>query len=155
MCICVRVLVSCVLVTINVSVSLQEMWIQYSCSVNSSVFFMCLDCLPTPELCREQIFSKSHFYFFLLLPSFIYFSPLSEALGKMKDVYEKNPQMGDAATLASQISQTSQNIERLKGEMSKYEVIPLPPLFIHNIQASIYNDNKITQNCLSLKSKGG
>ncbi|XP_037545025.1 cdc42-interacting protein 4 homolog isoform X2 [Nematolebias whitei] len=45
----------------------------------------------------------------------------SEALGKMKDVYEKNPQMGDPATLASQISQTSQNIERLKGEMSKYE----------------------------------
>ncbi|XP_017284863.1 cdc42-interacting protein 4 homolog isoform X2 [Kryptolebias marmoratus] len=45
----------------------------------------------------------------------------SEALGKMKDVYEKNPQMGDPATLASQISQTSQNIERLKGEMGKYE----------------------------------
>ncbi|XP_013880011.1 cdc42-interacting protein 4 homolog isoform X3 [Austrofundulus limnaeus] len=45
----------------------------------------------------------------------------SEALGKMKDVYEKNPQMGDPATLASQISQTSQNIDRLKGEMSKYE----------------------------------
>ncbi|XP_011602386.1 cdc42-interacting protein 4 homolog isoform X3 [Takifugu rubripes] len=46
----------------------------------------------------------------------------SEALGKMKDVYEKNPQMGDPATLASQISQTSQNIERLRGELSKYEV---------------------------------
>ncbi|XP_047428624.1 cdc42-interacting protein 4 homolog isoform X4 [Mugil cephalus] len=46
----------------------------------------------------------------------------SEALGKMKDVYEKNPQMGDPASLASQIGQTSQNIERLRGEMSKYEV---------------------------------
>ncbi|XP_041824469.1 cdc42-interacting protein 4 homolog isoform X4 [Melanotaenia boesemani] len=45
----------------------------------------------------------------------------SEALGKMKDVYEKNPQMGDPASLASQISQTSQNIERLRGELSKYE----------------------------------
>ncbi|KAM9391776.1 cdc42-interacting protein 4 homolog isoform 3-T3 [Pholidichthys leucotaenia] len=45
----------------------------------------------------------------------------SEALGKMKDVYEKNPQMGDPASLASQISQTSQNIERLRGEQSKYE----------------------------------
>uniref|UniRef100_A0A8C4HCS4 Thyroid hormone receptor interactor 10a n=1 Tax=Dicentrarchus labrax TaxID=13489 RepID=A0A8C4HCS4_DICLA len=48
----------------------------------------------------------------------------SEALGKMKDVYEKNPQMGDPASLASQISQTSQNIERLRGELNKYEVIP-------------------------------
>uniref|UniRef100_A0A668AFW4 Thyroid hormone receptor interactor 10a n=1 Tax=Myripristis murdjan TaxID=586833 RepID=A0A668AFW4_9TELE len=46
----------------------------------------------------------------------------SEALGKMKDVYEKNPQMGDPASLASQISQTSQNIERLRGELNKYEV---------------------------------
>ncbi|XP_031723715.1 cdc42-interacting protein 4 homolog isoform X3 [Anarrhichthys ocellatus] len=45
----------------------------------------------------------------------------SEALGKMKDVYEKNPQMGDPASLASQISQTSQNIERLSGELNKYE----------------------------------
>uniref|UniRef100_A0A8D2ZRV0 Thyroid hormone receptor interactor 10a n=1 Tax=Scophthalmus maximus TaxID=52904 RepID=A0A8D2ZRV0_SCOMX len=43
----------------------------------------------------------------------------SEALGKMKDVYEKNPQMGDPASLASQISQTSQNIERLRGELNK------------------------------------
>ncbi|XP_076000270.1 cdc42-interacting protein 4 homolog isoform X4 [Genypterus blacodes] len=45
----------------------------------------------------------------------------SEALGKMKDVYEKNPQMGDPASLASQISQTSLNIERLRGDLSKYE----------------------------------
>ncbi|KAM3597705.1 uncharacterized protein V6R79_008296 [Siganus canaliculatus] len=45
----------------------------------------------------------------------------SEALGKMKDVYEKNPQMGDPASLASQISQTAQNIERLRGELNKYE----------------------------------
>lgn len=42
----------------------------------------------------------------------------------MKDVYEKNPQMGDPASLAPQISQTSQNIERLRGELNKYEVIP-------------------------------
>ncbi|XP_008281306.1 cdc42-interacting protein 4 homolog isoform X2 [Stegastes partitus] len=45
----------------------------------------------------------------------------SEALGKMKDVYEKNPQMGDPASLASQINQTSQNIERLRAEQNKYE----------------------------------
>ncbi|XP_008327520.2 cdc42-interacting protein 4 homolog isoform X1 [Cynoglossus semilaevis] len=45
----------------------------------------------------------------------------SEALGKMKDVYEKNPQMGDPASLASQISHTSQNIERLRRDLGKYE----------------------------------
>uniref|UniRef100_A0A671QKH6 Cdc42-interacting protein 4 homolog n=1 Tax=Sinocyclocheilus anshuiensis TaxID=1608454 RepID=A0A671QKH6_9TELE len=45
----------------------------------------------------------------------------SEALGKMKDVYEKNPQMGDPASLAPQITQTAQNMERLRGELSKYE----------------------------------
>lgn len=44
----------------------------------------------------------------------------------MKDVYEKNPQMGDPASLASQISQTTQNIERLRGDLNKYEVIPAP-----------------------------
>uniref|UniRef100_A0A3B4E3A7 Cdc42-interacting protein 4 homolog n=1 Tax=Pygocentrus nattereri TaxID=42514 RepID=A0A3B4E3A7_PYGNA len=41
----------------------------------------------------------------------------SEALGKMKDVYEKNPQMGDPASLAPQITQTTHNIERLRGEL--------------------------------------
>lgn len=46
----------------------------------------------------------------------------SEALGKMKDVYEKNPQMGDPASLASQITQTTQNIERLRAELNKYEM---------------------------------
>uniref|UniRef100_A0A8C6SER2 Thyroid hormone receptor interactor 10a n=1 Tax=Neogobius melanostomus TaxID=47308 RepID=A0A8C6SER2_9GOBI len=47
----------------------------------------------------------------------------SEALGKMKDVYEKNPQMGDPASLASQITQTTQNIERFRAQLGKYEVI--------------------------------
>uniref|UniRef100_A0A8C5CVN5 Thyroid hormone receptor interactor 10a n=1 Tax=Gadus morhua TaxID=8049 RepID=A0A8C5CVN5_GADMO len=46
----------------------------------------------------------------------------SEALEKMRDVYEKNPQMGDPASLAPQNSQTAQNIERLRGELAKYEV---------------------------------
>ncbi|XP_062871284.1 cdc42-interacting protein 4 homolog isoform X3 [Trichomycterus rosablanca] len=45
----------------------------------------------------------------------------SEALGKMKDVYEKNPQMGDPNSLAPQITQTTHNIERLRGELNKYE----------------------------------
>lgn len=66
-----------------------------------------------------------------------FLTPLfSEALGKMKDVYEKNPQMGDPASLASQISQTSQNIERLRGELSKYEVI-CTSVFIHAKRLSL------------------
>ncbi|KAG7263475.1 hypothetical protein CRUP_028961 [Coryphaenoides rupestris] len=45
----------------------------------------------------------------------------SEALEKMKGVYEKSPQMGDPASLAPQISQTAQNLERLRGELPKYQ----------------------------------
>ncbi|XP_061079026.1 cdc42-interacting protein 4 homolog isoform X1 [Conger conger] len=45
----------------------------------------------------------------------------SEGLEKMKDVYEKNPQMGDPSSLEPQISQTGQNIEKLRAELQKYE----------------------------------
>ncbi|XP_053439308.1 cdc42-interacting protein 4 isoform X4 [Nycticebus coucang] len=44
-----------------------------------------------------------------------------EALKKMKDVYEKTPQMGDPASLEPQIMETLGNIERLKLEVQKYE----------------------------------
>uniref|UniRef100_A0A2K6S2M3 Thyroid hormone receptor interactor 10 n=1 Tax=Saimiri boliviensis boliviensis TaxID=39432 RepID=A0A2K6S2M3_SAIBB len=44
-----------------------------------------------------------------------------EALKKMKDVYEKTPQMGDPASLEPQITETLGNIERLKLEVQKYE----------------------------------
>lgn len=85
-----------------------------------------LNCLHSPEVCREPISTESHFPpSSTSLPPSLFFSHVcSEALGKMKDVYEKNPQMGDPASLASQINQTSQNIERLRGELNKYEVIP-------------------------------
>uniref|UniRef100_A0A8C2WBK5 Thyroid hormone receptor interactor 10 n=1 Tax=Cyclopterus lumpus TaxID=8103 RepID=A0A8C2WBK5_CYCLU len=45
----------------------------------------------------------------------------SEALEKMKGVYEHNPQMGDPTSLEPQISETAQNIGRLRGELAKYE----------------------------------
>ncbi|XP_076004235.1 thyroid hormone receptor interactor 10b isoform X2 [Genypterus blacodes] len=45
----------------------------------------------------------------------------SEALEKMKGVYEQNPQMGDPCSLEPQITETAQNIGRLKGELTKYE----------------------------------
>ncbi|KAM5239194.1 cdc42-interacting protein 4 isoform 3-T3 [Ctenodactylus gundi] len=44
-----------------------------------------------------------------------------EALRKMKDVYEKTPQMGDPASLEPRITETLSNIERLKLEVQKYE----------------------------------
>ncbi|KAM4751279.1 thyroid hormone receptor interactor 10b [Anableps anableps] len=44
-----------------------------------------------------------------------------EALDKMRGVYEQNPQMGDPSSLEPQITQTSQNIGRLRGELAKYE----------------------------------
>uniref|UniRef100_A0A8C9WZG8 Thyroid hormone receptor interactor 10 n=1 Tax=Sander lucioperca TaxID=283035 RepID=A0A8C9WZG8_SANLU len=46
----------------------------------------------------------------------------SDALEKMKGVYEKNPQMGDPSSLEPQISETAQNIGRLRGELAKYEM---------------------------------
>uniref|UniRef100_A0A673Z3R9 Thyroid hormone receptor interactor 10a n=1 Tax=Salmo trutta TaxID=8032 RepID=A0A673Z3R9_SALTR len=55
----------------------------------------------------------------------------SAALEKMKDVYEKNPQMGDPASLSPQINQTAQNVERLRGEFNKYEVMDSPLLATH------------------------
>ncbi|KAM4583867.1 thyroid hormone receptor interactor 10b isoform 2-T2 [Odontesthes bonariensis] len=45
----------------------------------------------------------------------------SEALEKMKGVYEQSPQMGDPSSLEPQISETGQNIGRLRGELAKYE----------------------------------
>lgn len=48
---------------------------------------------------------------------------LSDALVKMKGVYEQNPQLGDPSSLEPQITQTAQNLGRLKGELVKYEVI--------------------------------
>uniref|UniRef100_A0A6Q2XLT4 Thyroid hormone receptor interactor 10 n=1 Tax=Esox lucius TaxID=8010 RepID=A0A6Q2XLT4_ESOLU len=45
----------------------------------------------------------------------------SDALVKMKGVYEQSPQMGDPASLEPQFQQTAQNIARLRGELRKYE----------------------------------
>ncbi|XP_049601457.1 cdc42-interacting protein 4 homolog isoform X1 [Syngnathus scovelli] len=45
----------------------------------------------------------------------------SEALEKMKGVYEKNPDLGDAGSLLPQINHTNLNIERLRQEQNKYE----------------------------------
>lgn len=45
-----------------------------------------------------------------------------DALNKMKDVYEKNPQMGDPNSLQPKISETICNMEKLRSEIHKNEV---------------------------------
>lgn len=40
----------------------------------------------------------------------------------MKDVYEKNPQMGDPNSLQPKISETICNMEKLRSEIHKNEV---------------------------------
>uniref|UniRef100_A0A8C0IVJ1 Thyroid hormone receptor interactor 10 n=1 Tax=Chelonoidis abingdonii TaxID=106734 RepID=A0A8C0IVJ1_CHEAB len=45
-----------------------------------------------------------------------------DALNKMKDVYQKTPQMGDPASLEPKISETLSNIEKLRLEIQKYQV---------------------------------
>lgn len=44
----------------------------------------------------------------------------------MKDVYVKNPQMGDPASVDPRLSEISQNIEKLQLEVQKFEVSSLP-----------------------------
>ncbi|XP_061495504.1 cdc42-interacting protein 4 isoform X4 [Rhineura floridana] len=44
-----------------------------------------------------------------------------DALNKMKDVYQKTPQMGDPNSLEPKISETLGTIERLRLEIQKYE----------------------------------
>ncbi|CAM4458820.1 unnamed protein product [Leuciscus chuanchicus] len=45
----------------------------------------------------------------------------SDALTKMKGVYEQNSQLGDPSSLQPQIIQTAHDIARLRGEISKYQ----------------------------------
>lgn len=45
-----------------------------------------------------------------------------DALNKMKDVYEKNPQMGDPGSLQPKLAETVNNIDRLRMEIHKNEV---------------------------------
>jgi len=40
----------------------------------------------------------------------------------MRDVYEQNPKLGDAATLTKQLDESSHAVDRLRADVSKYEV---------------------------------
>ncbi|XP_051559717.1 thyroid hormone receptor interactor 10b isoform X2 [Myxocyprinus asiaticus] len=66
----------------------------------------------------------------------------SEALMKMKGVYEQNSQLGDPSSLQPQIIQTAHNIAKLRGELNKYQA-QLSEVgggtFIQNQTSSGYN----------------
>lgn len=49
-----------------------------------------------------------------------------DALTKMKDVYVKNPQMGDPASVDPRLSEIGQTIEKLQFEVQKFEVCSKP-----------------------------
>uniref|UniRef100_A0A668ACY4 Formin binding protein 1 n=1 Tax=Myripristis murdjan TaxID=586833 RepID=A0A668ACY4_9TELE len=49
-----------------------------------------------------------------------------DALTKMKDVYAKNPQMGDPTSVDPRLTEIGQNIEKLQHEVQKFEVSFLP-----------------------------
>lgn len=59
----------------------------------------------------------------------IYSCLLRDALTKMKDVYIKNPQMGDPASVDPRLTEIGLNIEKLQSEVQKFEVSP--PLGAH------------------------
>jgi len=40
----------------------------------------------------------------------------------MRDVYQQNPKLGDAATLTKQLEENSHAIDQLRTDISKYEV---------------------------------
>lgn len=50
------------------------------------------------------------------------FSFTRDALTKMKDVYIKNPQMGDPTSVDPRLTEIATNIEKLQSEVQKFEV---------------------------------
>lgn len=51
----------------------------------------------------------------------------------MKDVYVKNPQMGDPASVDPRLSEIGQTIEKLQSEVQKFEVSLVPALALVSV----------------------
>uniref|UniRef100_A0A8D3AHE6 Formin binding protein 1b n=1 Tax=Scophthalmus maximus TaxID=52904 RepID=A0A8D3AHE6_SCOMX len=60
-----------------------------------------------------------------------------DALTKMKDVYVKNPQMGDPASVDPRLSEIGQNIEKFQFEVQKFEVSPVPVAALVSVNVSV------------------
>lgn len=63
-----------------------------------------------------------------------------DALTKMKDVYLKNPQMGDPASVDPRLSEIGQNIEKLQFEAQKFEVSWVPVWALISVWVSVGED---------------
>ncbi|XP_053709386.1 formin-binding protein 1 isoform X12 [Synchiropus splendidus] len=79
-----------------------------------------------------------------------------DALAKMKDVYVKNPQMGDPASVDPRLSEIAQNIEKLQLEVQKFEgwlaevEERMPSKSDSNRKSAIYetqNSTTVNNNC--------
>lgn len=65
-----------------------------------------------------------------------------DALTKMKDVYIKNPHLGDPDSIDPRLDEITQSLEKLQLEAQKFEVISLclsPFLFLILIFHNIHN----------------
>jgi len=45
-----------------------------------------------------------------------------EGLQKIRDAYEQNPRLGDAATVMEQLDESSHTVDQLLADINKYEV---------------------------------
>jgi hypothetical protein len=52
----------------------------------------------------------------------MFFNLYRDGLLKMQDVFSKNPKMGDPASLAAQLDENSQVLDKLQMEIRKFEV---------------------------------
>lgn len=58
--------------------------------------------------------------------SIFFFFSFRDALLKMRDVYERNPQMGDVISLEPRLEEVKETLQRLEEELRKNQVlIPL------------------------------
>ena len=46
-----------------------------------------------------------------------------DGLMKMKQVYEANPALGDPMSIQGQLTENGQKLDKLRGELKKYQVI--------------------------------
>lgn len=60
--------------------------------------------------------------------AFFFLTACRDALNKMKEVYIKNPHMGDPNSVDPRLEEVRQSIEKLQLEAHKYEVCIYTPL---------------------------
>lgn len=84
---------------------------------------LCSDLKQQLNKCSQKDFLKHRIPQTLTPLSSCFITSVSEALEKMKGVYEQNPQMGDPSSLEPRILEMTKDMGRLRGELAKYEVI--------------------------------